>query len=154
MDVLLDYVWSLLEGRDLKVNAGCQTDFDGTSLSLEQKLRTVDYDYFVKNDENRSQNNQTFDERFMRMKREYDAKFKTDLESEIARIRDFEVTALRIEEAEKYRIKMEQYREELEKMYLDKVNKLRERERDTIERCKQQIKVFRSVNYFSYIDRT
>ena len=130
-----------MEGRNLKVSEGCQTDFDGSNLDLEQKLRNVDYQYHIKHDEDRSVKNQGFDERFLRVKREYEAKMKTDLEAEIARIKDFEIASIRIDEAEKYRIKMEQYREELEKMYLDKVNKLRERERDTIERCKQQIKV-------------
>lgn len=141
LDVMIDYVWSLLEGRNLKVNAGCQTDFDGSNLNLEQKLKKVEYEYHTKFEDNMSEKSLQFDEKFLRLKREYEAKMKTELEAEISRIRDFEIAALKIEEAEKYRLKMEAYREELEKMYLDKVNKLRERERDTIERCKQQIKV-------------
>lgn len=36
---------------------------------------------------------------------------------------------------------MEQYREELEKNYFEKLNKLRDREKETIDKCKERMKV-------------
>ena len=42
---------------------------------------------------------------------------------------------------------MEQYREELDRIYTEKLQKLRERERDTIERCKQQLKTLEAASY-------
>lgn len=54
---------------------------------------------------------------------------------------------IKLEEAEKYRLKMEQYREELDRIYTEKLQKLRERERDTIERCKQQFKTLEAASY-------
>lgn len=42
---------------------------------------------------------------------------------------------------------MEQYREELDRIYTEKLQKLRERERDTIERCKQQLKNLETASY-------
>lgn len=51
------------------------------------------------------------------------------------RIREFEISTVRMEEQEKHRKSMAEYREEIEKNYMDKLNKLRERERDTLEKC-------------------
>jgi len=42
---------------------------------------------------------------------------------------------------------MEQYREELDRVYTDKLQKLREREKDTIERCKQQLKALEAASF-------
>jgi len=38
---------------------------------------------------------------------------KSDLESEMRRFKEFELSNMRLEESEKYRVKMEKYREEL-----------------------------------------
>lgn len=45
----------------------------------------------------------TLEERMMKYKRECDAKYTEDLESEIRRLKEFEVSKLRMEEAQKYR---------------------------------------------------
>ncbi len=42
---------------------------------------------------------------------------------------------------------MEQYRDELDRVYTDKLQKLREREKDTIERCKQQLKALEAASF-------
>lgn len=42
---------------------------------------------------------------------------------------------------------MQEYREELEKNYQDKLNKLRERERDVLERSGAKTKELESLNY-------
>jgi hypothetical protein len=39
------------------------------------------------------------EERMMKYKRECDAKYKTDLDREVQRLRDFEVSKIRMEEA-------------------------------------------------------
>jgi len=44
---------------------------------------------------------------------------------------------------------MESYREELEKNYFEKLNKLREREKETIDKCKERMKV--NINYFFFL---
>lgn len=42
---------------------------------------------------------------------------------------------------------MAEYREEIEKNYMDKLNKLREREKDTIEKCGQKMKEIETANH-------
>lgn len=50
------------------------------------------------------------------------------MQAELTRIREFEISAIRMQEADTYRAKMQEYREELEKNYMEKLNRLRERE--------------------------
>jgi len=59
----------------------------------------------------------------------------------LTRIREFEFSLVRIEEAEKYKIKMEEYREELERIHLERLNKLRVREKETIDKCNEMLKM-------------
>ena len=48
----------------------------------------------------------TLEERMTKYKREMDKKYDDDLQREIARLRDFEVSKIRMEEAQKYRSKL------------------------------------------------
>lgn len=45
--------------------------------------------------------------RILKMKNELEQRYKTDLANEITRLREFEVSRIRMEEAAKYRDKME-----------------------------------------------
>lgn len=56
----------------------------------------------------------TLEERMLKYKKEVDQKAREDLESEIRRLKEFEMSKLRIEEAQKYRQKLQEYRDELE----------------------------------------
>lgn len=42
---------------------------------------------------------------------------------------------------------MTEYREDLEKNYMDRLNKLRDREKDTIEKCTSKMKEIETVNH-------
>ena len=57
-------------------------------------------------------------------------KMKADLEAEIACIRDNEFASIKLEEAGKYRIKMQEYKNQLDKVYNGKLLKLKERENE------------------------
>ena len=74
----------------------------------------------------------------MKYKREMDAKYQEDLQKEIQRLRDFEVSKLRMDEAQKYRNKLTQFTEDMEKLHLEKVRELKARETETIERIKNK----------------
>lgn len=54
---------------------------------------------------------------------------------------------LRIEEAEKHKAKMEEYREELEKMHQERLLKLRAREKETIEKCTERLRFIEAANH-------
>lgn len=64
--------------------------------------------------------------------------YKLDLESEIRRLKDFELSKLRMEEAQKYRAKLQEYRDDIEKLQQDKLRELKVRENEAWERIKNK----------------
>jgi oral-facial-digital syndrome 1 protein len=60
------------------------------------------------------------------------------LESEIRRLREFELSKLRIEEAQKYRQKVQDYRDELEGLQQEKLRELKIRESEAWDRIKNR----------------
>ena len=55
----------------------------------------------------------SLEERMMKYKRECDDKYRADLEKEIARLKEFELSKIRMEEASKYRKQMENFTTEM-----------------------------------------
>lgn len=62
-------------------------------------------------------------------------------------MKEFEFSMLRIEEAEKNKAKMEEYREELEKLHQERLLKLRAREKETIEKCNERLRFIEAANH-------
>jgi len=60
------------------------------------------------------------------------------LQTEIRRLKEFEVSRIRCDEASKYRDKMESFRTEMENLHLDKVRELKSREENTMERIRSR----------------
>jgi hypothetical protein len=52
----------------------------------------------------------------IKYKRELESKYQNDLESELRRLKEFELSKIRIEEAQSYRQKIQEYRDELESL--------------------------------------
>ena len=114
-------------------NAECQTeDFGSEHMSLDQKLKNIDYGLMERVQVERAMPFKTLEERMMKYKREMDNKYQDDLQREMQRLRDFEVSKIRMEEAQKYRNKLSDFTEEMEKLHLEKVKELKHREHDTI----------------------
>ena len=76
--------------------------------------------------------------RILKLKAEMEARYKGDLENEMRRLKEFEVSRIRMEEAARYRDKMEGFRSEMETMHLDKVKELKLREQNAIDRLRQK----------------
>lgn len=74
----------------------------------------------------------------MKYKREADKKYADDLQREISRLRDFEVSKIRMDEAQKYRSKLTQFTEEMESLHLEKVKELKLREQETVSRIQNK----------------
>lgn len=72
------------------------------------------------------------------MKAEIEARYKGDLENEVRRLKEFEVSRIRMEEAARYRDKMEAFRSEMETMHLEKVKELKLREQNAMDRLRQK----------------
>lgn len=63
-------------------------------------------------------------------------RYKTDLTNEVRRLKEFEVSRIRMEEASRYRDKMEAFRMEMETMHLEKVKELKAREENAMDRIR------------------
>jgi len=72
----------------------------------------------------------------LKYKQECEARFASDLQREVRRLKEFEVSRIRIEEASRYRDKMESFRQEMESLHLDKVRELKTREENCMERIR------------------
>lgn len=72
------------------------------------------------------------------MKAELETRYKADLESEMRRLREFESSKIRMEEAARYRDKMDGFRSEMEQLHIDKIKELKLREQSATDRLKQR----------------
>ena len=101
--LLLDIVDQIKSNGSInpnQVSSYCQTEDVGSeSLSLDQKLRNIDYGLMERVQVERAMPFKTLEERMMKYKRECDAKYQEDLAKEIERLKQFEVSKLRMEEA-------------------------------------------------------
>ena len=126
----------------------CQTeDFGSEHMSLDQKLKNIDYGLMERVQIERAMPFKTLEERMMKYKREMEAKYQDDLSREVQRLRDFEVSKIRMEEAQKYRNKLSEFTEEMEKLHLEKVKELKVREQETIQRIKNKEREVETVAY-------
>ena len=94
-----------------KTSSYCQTeDASSEMLSLDEKLRRIDQNFLEAKDMERAAPFKSLEQRMLKYKQECEARFQNDLQSEIKRLKEFEVSRIRIEEAAKYRDKMEAFR--------------------------------------------
>jgi oral-facial-digital syndrome 1 protein len=118
--LLLDLVEVIKANRSLrsnKVSSSVQTEEAGESaMSLEQKLKRIDSNLKDAADSERVAPFKTLEERMIKYKRELETKYQNDLEGEVRRLKEFELSKIRIEEAQRYRQKIQEYRDELESL--------------------------------------
>ena len=122
-----------------KTSSYCQTeDISSDMLTLDEKLRRIDNNFLEAKDMERAAPFKSLEQRMLKYKQECEARFQNDLQSEIRRLKEFEVSRIRIEEAAKYRDKMESFRTEMENLHLDKVRELKAREENAMERIRSR----------------
>ena len=63
------------------------------------------------------------------------------------RFKEFELSAMRLEEQQKYMQKKERDREDMQSVHTQRLKKLQDRERDTLERCKFKMNELEKANY-------
>lgn len=149
--LIIDIVESIKARGGLNPNQAskdCQTeDMGAEHMSLDQKLRNIDYGLMERVQVERAMPFKTLEERMMKYKREMDTKYQEDLEREIKRLRDFEVSKIRMDEAQKYRNKLAEFTEQMESLHLEKVKELKTREQETIQRIKNKEREVETVAY-------
>lgn len=78
----------------------CQTEEAGEhTMTLEQKLKRIDSSLQERVEGERLIPFKTLEERMIKYKREIEQKAREDLESEVRRLKEFELSKMRIEEA-------------------------------------------------------
>jgi hypothetical protein len=101
--LLLDLVEVIKSSRSIrpnKVSSYVQTEEAGeASMSLEQKLKRIDSTLKEASESERLVPFKTLEERMLKYKKELELKYLNDLESEVRRLKEFELSKLRIEEA-------------------------------------------------------
>ena len=85
-------------------------DVNSEMLSLDEKLRRIDSNFLEQKDMERAAPFKSLEQRMIKYKQECEARYAADLQTEIRRLKEFEVSRIRIEEAGKYRDKMEAFR--------------------------------------------
>lgn len=130
-----------------RYNAATQTFTGDAIMNLEERLNYVDTSFRQKMEGELLRPQQDMEQRMLKWKKEYDLRWKAEMSAEISRVKEFECAQIRIDEAEKQRRKMEEYREQLEKNYQDKLSKLRDREKDALDRAAQKMKEIEGLNY-------
>ena len=140
--LLMDLVEVIKENRSLrpnKVSSYVQTEEAGeAAMSLEQKLKRIDTSLRDAADTERLLPFTTLEERLTKYKRELELKYQNDLEGEVRRLREFELSKIRIEEAQRYRTKVQEYRDELEALQQEKLRELKIREQEAWDRIKNR----------------
>lgn len=112
--------------------SAAQTEDSTIVSNLEERLRKLDMEYIQKT--KMTEDPQTLEERMLRYQRECDTRMRNELAQEISRIREIEISSLRIEEANKYRQQLQKIRTEQEDYWKHQLDALKEREREYKER--------------------
>ena len=77
---------------------------------------------------------QTIEERTIKYQRECEERARAEIQAEVARVREIEISRMRLDEAAKCRAQLDRAREELEKLHLTRLQEMRAREAEMKER--------------------
>ncbi|XP_071951219.1 centriole and centriolar satellite protein OFD1-like [Antedon mediterranea] len=116
---------------------GVQADLSSHS-SLVDKLEDVDREFRSRAQGEDFQGSNVITEKMLSFQREIETRSKEQLNLEITRFKENECRNIEMEEREKFRVKLDSSRKELEQLYGMKCKALEERERNATERLQQQ----------------
>jgi hypothetical protein len=107
-----------------------QTEDMAPLNTLEERLRHVDSEFIQRT----KTDPQTIEERMLKYQRESEVRIREEIASEVRRIRDMEISAMRIEESTKYREALQKARDESERVWKERLEALKLREKELHER--------------------
>lgn len=103
-------------------------------MNIEQKLMMIE-DMHQRN-KVKVNNAQTYE----KLLREMERRYKTDLEMEITRVREVETNAAKAEEAKKWQLRFEKFRDELEGGFNKRLDSLKDRELKMLETYQSKVR--------------
>jgi oral-facial-digital syndrome 1 protein len=118
-------------------DTGAQTDNDKQDHSLGHKLKQVELEFAHQLEVHSAAfPAQTFEERMSKFQREVNERSRQEVASEIARIKERELSQMRLEERAKYRTELDAKRAEFEAEYSARFAELRRREDELLEKVR------------------
>lgn len=148
--LLQDIVEAMRRGQSIRPNQvtwSVQTEEGEEGLTLDQKLKKVDLKYMEASAADRVMPYKVMEERMLKYKRECDERWSKEIQAEVAKIRDIEISHIRLEEAASYRAKLSEFRNELDTMHKQKLKELKLREWEILERWKTKDREIESAAF-------
>ena len=131
---------SLLEGilddKLEKYDSSTQTITSFSDFDLDQKLMMLEENFHMTAGRDIKSDKQVFEDRL----RMLEDRYKKELSLETNRIRDVEAVKIRAEESKKWREKLQEERDTLERNYNDRLNGLREIERKALDQYTEKVR--------------
>ncbi|XP_014784792.1 centriole and centriolar satellite protein OFD1 [Octopus bimaculoides] len=130
-------------------DVGIQTEFSTQypTSSLDAKLNGVEKIYMDKKEEHYQKAISGVEEKLTSLQKKLEERYQTELQLELARMKDNDLAKLRLEEKEASRKELEKVRQELEKNYQLKMNALMEKERNFTERIRKEEEIQQKDTY-------
>ncbi|OMJ86729.1 hypothetical protein SteCoe_11663 [Stentor coeruleus] len=104
---------------------------DSPRNGLENRLEMLDCEFLNKT---RGFNEGNIEERMAKYRKESDERVRIEINAELVRIREVEISTVRIEEASKYRQQLQKVRSEQEEFWQNQIESLKNREKELRER--------------------
>jgi hypothetical protein len=127
----LSQIFNKKESKSIETQTENENTLKNVSnISIEEKLKEIDSKYSKSINFESLMPAKTIEEKMLKYQRELDARFQSDLEREIQRIKECELSLMRIEENKKYMKKIEEIRDEYDREYREKFDFLKKKEND------------------------
>ena len=113
-------------------DSSSQTIETSVISELEHRLTQLDLNFVSK----KSEENAGIEEKMLKVQRECEARMKNELKIHIDRIRETEITAMKLEEANKYQQMLQKYKNDNEKFYNRELEALKIKEKKLCDQFK------------------
>ncbi|CEM18362.1 unnamed protein product [Vitrella brassicaformis CCMP3155] len=117
-----------------------QTEDDGPGEDVDAKLCRLEVSHRLALGDVREVDRVGVEERMIRFQRECENRYREELSAEVSRIRQLEMSQVRLEENKRCREEMNQYKAQLDSLHKERVERLRVKEQRAIERLQQKEK--------------
>jgi chromosome segregation ATPase len=130
---LINNYSAVVRKKTVKDSAAQTVDSSAVS-ALEERLLALDRNFA----QNKANESPRMEEKMMKFQRETENRMQAELKNEVQRIRETEITAMKLEEANKYQQLLQRNRSELEKKFEKEFEALRAKEIKSLEMIKSK----------------
>eukprot|EP01028_Stygiella_incarcerata_P008935 TRINITY_DN4018_c0_g1_i2.p1 TRINITY_DN4018_c0_g1~~TRINITY_DN4018_c0_g1_i2.p1 ORF type:complete len:937 (+),score=365.76 TRINITY_DN4018_c0_g1_i2:210-3020(+) len=139
IDGLLEHVRVALYPHSKETRSTQTEERRGVHDPLEFRLRSVEKEFELTSSERRTERLDSLEERMRRFERSTKERYDKMLQQEIERIRQSEISAMRMEEKDRCDREISKFREDLERKYADRMAELQMRESDSCARMDRKM---------------